>query len=102
MKKKEQEINKHTLQLRFANGDKELIVVVDTNISAYEYVNDVLTEHVTVIRSGKWDKIKRPKFIPCCIDMPRRSPQETLLLKKCKSEWKREHVNYKPTGVKVS
>lgn len=58
-------------QLQFANGDKTVTVSVNTAISAFKFVDEVLTHHTTIKQGGKSVKVSVPRFNPCHIDMPR-------------------------------
>ncbi len=101
-RKEEQPISMNDLQLRFANNDSELFCIVSTNISAYEFVNDVLSNHYVINKNGKRENVKIPKYIPTVSYDSTKTKSERILLKKYKSEYKASNRGRKLHSVKVS
>lgn len=101
-RKEEQPISLHNLQHTFQNRESEMYVIVNTNISAYEYVNDVLSYHYIINKNGRRENVVVPVFIPCSSFDTSKSSRDRELLKKYKSEWKRSNSGRKLESVKVS
>lgn len=97
----EQNYSLTSRQLQFSNGNNGIVVVVNTNISAREYVTDVLSVETIIQKSGRRDTYVRPKYNPVQEFNWKKTKQEKDLLKKLKSQFKKSNKNRVLTSVKV-
>ena len=103
MKRREdQPLSMNHFQFVFGDADNELTVVLNSNISYYEYMRDVLSYTTTVMRHGKRVKELQPRFQPVCDYRVKKSAKERQLLKQYKAEYKKQHGGVKLVSVKVS